>query len=221
METSQKRPLTDRQLSPEQLAQLAAGETLAVPASWDTFIAFVHQTRFRVEYHNGRMIIMGLAAFYHEVLIGTFITLLSGLLKGKGYLVAGSNVGVLREAGKGFYSPDSTVVKGKPTFWQGSAAIITNPYLVVEILSESTAAYDLYHKLPKYQTIISMQEVIFVDRFDRTITVCRRTDIPNSWTQTLYDKPDESVLLADDQRVPVRAFFADLPAESADEPAAQ
>ena len=214
METTGTIPLTDKQLTLKQLSKLESGGVVAIPASWDDFMDFLHETRYRAEYHNGRILIMGLAAFYHEVLISAVSYILSSLLKGKGYYVAGSNVGVLKEEGKGYYNPDITVVKGKPAFRGNSTAIITNPYFLVEILSESTAAYDLYHKLPKYQGIASIQEVIFVDRFDVSVTICQRTTIPNSWTQTIYEKPDERVRIAGEHDIPVHEFFADLPAEA-------
>lgn len=214
METIEKGSLTDKDLTKKQLTKLEAGGVLAIQASWEEFMDFVHETRFRAEYHNGRIIIMGLAAFYHEVLIGNIIVLLNAMLKGKGFFVAGSNVGVLKEKGKGYYNPDITVVKGKPAFMGNSNAIITNPYVVVEVLSESTAAYDLYHKLPKYQDIISLQQVIFVDRFDVSVTVCQRTITPNSWTQTIYEQPGERVVLAEGHKVLVSDLFADLPAEA-------
>ncbi|GAB2574490.1 Uma2 family endonuclease [Spirosoma areae] len=209
------------QLDGKQVARLEAGGVVAIPASWDDFMEFLADTPYRAEYHNGRIIIMGLAAFYHEVLIMAVGDILRRILKGKGYFVAGSNVGVLKEEGKGYYNPDITVVKGKPIFRKDSTAIITNPYFVIEVLSESTAAYDFNHKLRKYQGVISLQEVIFVDRFDISVTVFRRTNIANTWTETIYEKADEHVRIAGEQEVPLHEFFADLPAEALGEQSTQ
>ncbi|GAB4043865.1 Uma2 family endonuclease [Spirosoma jeollabukense] len=209
------------QLNNKQVAKLEAGGVVAIPASWDDFMEFLHETRYRAEYHNGRIIIMGLAAFYHEVLIMAVGDILRRLLRGMGYFVAGSNVGVLKEEGKGYYNPDITVVKGKPDFQKDSTAIITNPYFVVEVLSESTAAYDFNHKLRKYQAISSLQEVIFVDRFDISVTVFRRTETINTWTETIYENPDEMVRIAGEHTVLLREFFADLPSEALGDQAAQ
>lgn len=202
------------QLNDKQVARLEAEGVVAIPASWDDFMEFLHETRYRAEYHNGRIIIVGLAAFYHEVLIMAVGDILRRLLKSKGYFVAGSNVGVLKEEGKGYYNPDITVVKGKPIFQKDSTAIITNPYCVVEVLSESTAAYDFNHKLRKYQSIGSLQEVILVDRFDVSVIVFRRTDRVNTWTETIYENTDELVRLAGEHEMPLHEFFADLPAEA-------
>lgn len=209
------------QLSGKQVAQLDRGGVVAVAASWDEFMEFLHETRYRVEYHNGRIIIMGLAAFYHEVLIGNIISLLNLILKGKGYIVAGSNVGVMKEAGNGYYNPDITVVNGKPDFVQESTAIIKNPCFIVEVLSESTAAYDFNHKLRNYQRISSLQEVIFVDRFDKSVTIFYRTDTVNTWTETIYEKPDETVRIAGGHNTLLGEFFTNLPEEAMGEQATQ
>ncbi|QHV94792.1 Uma2 family endonuclease [Spirosoma endbachense] len=209
------------QLSDKQIARLEAGGVIAIQASWDDFMEFLQETRYRADYHNGRIIIMGLAAFFHEVLIMTVGDILRHLLKGKGYFVAGSNVGVLKEAGKGYYNPDITIVKGMPVFHTDSTAIITNPYFVVDILSESTAAYDFNHKLRKYQGIGGLQEVIFIDRFDVSVTVFRRTDTVNTWTETIYEKTGDVVRIAGDNTVLLQEFFADLPGEALGEQAIQ
>ena len=201
------------QLTEEQVATLAAGGVVAIPASWDDFLDFLPETPYRAEYHNHQIIIMGLAAFIHELLVGRIIALLTVLSKGKGYYVAGSNVGILKSAGKGYYNPDVTVVKGQPAFASGSTAIITNPYLVVEVLSESTAAYDLYHKLPKYEQIESVQGVIFVDRFDQSVMISQRTDQPNAWLHTHYYQLTDLAKI-DQFELPLSELFADLPDEN-------
>lgn len=202
------------ELTDAQIEKLDSGGSVAISASWDEFMGFLLQAPYRVEYHNKQIIIMGLAAFIHELLVGRIITLLTNLSKGSGYYVAGSNVGVLKAEGKGYYNPDVTVVKGNPQFRPGSNAIITNPYLVVEVLSESTAAYDLYHKLPKYEQINSLHEIVFIDRFEQSVSTFRRTETPNVWTQTNYYQSADLVVI-DRFSVLLREIFADLPEDVA------
>ena len=208
METIQKIQLTEA-----QVVALDSGKTVSIPASWDEFLYFLAETPYRTDYHNQHIIIMGLAAFIHELLVGRIIALLTALSKGGGYYVAGSNVGVQKTTGRGYYNPDVTVVKGQPAFVAGSNAIITNPFLVVEVLSESTAAYDLYHKLPKYEQIDSLQGVIFVDRFDQSVMIAERTDKPNAWLHTHYYNLTDVVKI-DRFTFLLSDLFADLPDES-------
>lgn len=201
-------------LTNAQLTRLEAGDAVAVTASWAEFMAFLPTSPYRTEYHNGQIIIMGLAAFIHEVLIGNLIALLKAAYSGSPFFVAGSNVGVLKSDRKGYYNPDITVVKGRPLFWAGSNAIITNPYLVVEVLSESTANYDLGHKLPKYEQIDSVNEVVFVDRFNSSVSTFRRTETPNVWTQTNYYSATDLVQI-DHFTISLSAIFANLPDDEA------
>lgn len=201
------------QLTKAHIARLDAGGMVAIPASWDEFMEFLPESPYRTEYHNDHIIVMGLAAFIHELLIGRIITMLTILSKGQGYYVAGSNVGVLKTIGKkGYYNPDVTVVKGFPAFVAGSDSIITNPFLIVEVLSESTASYDLIHKMMRYKRIESVQGIVFVDRFDLSVMVVERTDQPNVWLQTDYEN------LSDTARIglfelSLSEVFGDLPEE--------
>ncbi len=207
MDVAEKIRLTEAQ---ETL--LAQGGIVAIPATWEEFWEFLPETPYRAEYHHNSILIMGLAAFIHELLVGQLITILTNFYKGKGFLVAGSNVGVKTGGAKqGYYNPDVTVVRDLPEFWEASTAVITNPYLLVEVFSESTYQYDLMEKLLVYQRLESLREVVLVDRFRREVIVVRRTDNPDVWTQTFYRRPEATVRIDDALEVPLGDLFAGLP----------
>src|ERR1700712_3536105 len=130
-------------LNDEQVETLESGELVSISASWEEFEEFLAETDYRVEYHNGQIIIMGLATFIHELLVSQLIYLLKGFYLGKPFYVAGSNAGIRKDGKKGHYNGDVLVVKGKPVFQGKSRSIIVNPYIIVEVLSESTLSYDL------------------------------------------------------------------------------
>lgn len=201
------------ELTEKQLARLHAGKVVSIPATEEEFLEFWPQTPYKAEYHNNHIIIMGLAAFIHEVLVIRVAMLLSGLYSyQKGFFVAGSNVGLKVPLKKGYYNPDVTVVQGKPAYQGNSRAIITNPYILVEVLSESTAHYDLYEKLPRYQRLTSLSIVLFVDYFEKAVLVAQPTATPKVWTMTTYDQPDDLVAI-EGQTIPLAEFFANLPEE--------
>lgn len=206
MDVSEKIRLTEA-----QEAKLNAGGVVTIPATWEEFWEFLQETEYRAEYHNEKIIVMGLAAFIHEILVATVIRLLGNFYAGKGYIVAGSNTGVKIETSrKGYYNPDVTVVKGIPHYWNDSIAVITNPYLVVKVLSESTYDYDVLHKSRRYEQMESLVEVVFVDRFDQSVFTYRRTDTPNVWLKTIYTRPDEVARMGECSVV-LREVFAGLP----------
>ncbi len=199
-------------LSDDQVAMLETGELVMIPASWEEFEEFLAETDYRTEYHNGQIVIMGLARFIHELLVIRLGYILTGFYLGKSFYVAGSNAGIRKEEKRGHYNGDVLVIKGKPIFQGESRSIITNPYLIVEVLSESTSDYDLGAKRRKYEQMETVQEIVFVDPFDREVLVCRRTEQPNVWLETTYRQPDDAVVI-DGNSVSLDAIFADLPNE--------
>lgn len=182
-------------LSESQIQKIENGGFVTIEASWDEFMDFLEETTYKAEYSNGRIIIMGLASAIHELLVGYMITLLNIHYQFKGFLVFSSNLGVKTNDQRGYFNPDVTVVKGQLEFYNQSNAIILNPYLVIEVLSEGTYQYDLNEKLFKYQSMKSVHEVIFVDRFDKVVVKFQKTDNPKVWTETIYDGENPEILI--------------------------
>lgn len=182
-------------LSESQIQKIEDGGVVTITASWDEFMDFLEKTTYKAEYSNGRIIIMGLASAIHEFLVGYIVTLLNIHYQFNEFTVFSSNLGVKTNDQRGYFNPDVTVVKGNLEFYRQSNAIILNPYLVIEVLSEGTYQYDLNEKLYKYQSMKSIHEVIFVDRFDKVVVKFQKTDNPKIWTETIYDEENPEILI--------------------------
>jgi Uma2 family endonuclease len=198
-------------LTESQEEKLEAGGVVVIPAEWDDFEEFLHRAEYRVTYHNGNIIIMGLATLTHELIVITIAALLRNFYVGKpGYYVAGSNVGIRKLSKKGHYNADVVVIKGQPDYYQASKSIITNPFLIAEVLSKSTAAYDTTDKLMAYQKMESVQIVVFVSQSDFDVTVFTRADQPGVWQEIIYTNPTDVVQIAE-LAVPMSDIFTGLP----------
>lgn len=182
-------------LSEVQIQKIEQGGVVTIEATWDEFMDFLEETTYKAEYNNGKIIIMGLASAIHEFMVSYMTTLLVNHYQFNGFNVFGSNLGVKTGDKKGYFNPDVTVVKGQLEFYNSSSAIILNPYLVVEVLSEATYQYDLNEKLYKYQSMKSIHEVIFVDRFDKMVLKFQKTENPKVWTETIYDHENPEILI--------------------------
>jgi Uma2 family endonuclease len=182
-------------LSEIQIQKIENGGVVTIEASWDEFMDFLEETTYKAEYSNGKIIITGLASAIHEFIVSYMTTLLVNHYQFNGFNVFGSNLGVKTGDKKGYFNPDVTVVKGQLEFYNQSNAIILNPYLVVEVLSEGTYQYDLNEKLYKYQSMKSIHEVIFVDRFDKVVVKFQKTDNRKIWTETIYDEENPEILI--------------------------
>jgi Uma2 family endonuclease len=63
-----------------------------------------------------------------------------------------------------FTYPDVTVVYGKPEFYPDRDDAITNPIVVIEVMSDSTRNCDRIEILEFYRTLPTFQEYILVDQ---------------------------------------------------------
>jgi Uma2 family endonuclease len=180
-------------LSESQIQKIEQGGVLRIDATWDEFMDFLEETTYKAEYCNGKVRISVLESATHEFLVSLMISFLVNHYQFNGFKVFGSRLCV--KIDDSFFNPDVTVVKGKLEFYNQSSAIILNPYLVVEVLSEGTYQYDLNEKLYKYQSMKSIHEVIFVDRFDKVVVKFQKTENRKVWTETIYDEENPDILI--------------------------
>jgi len=188
------------------LSELNAQQLVRIPASEEEFFSVVADLPFKIEYHENEIITMGLASLWHEAIImnlGRIFNIL--FFKNEDILVLGSNSGVqIPKFEGGYYMPDVMVVKGNPTFKANSRAIITNPYIIVEVLSPATKAFDLSEKLSEYKLLSSLQQVIYINPEKVSVSTFIRSDNPNTWiNQDFYSLEDSitvegnSILVSD------------------------
>jgi len=183
------------QLRETILEQLKTQEIVRIPASEDEFFALANEVPFKIEYHESEIITMGLTTPWHEMLIMTLGGIFYNLFfSNQEFSVLGSNAGIqIPKFEGGYYMPDITVVKGAFELKEGSNCIITNPYIVVEVLSKSTANYDRGDKLPEYKHLESLQQIILVSQDKMEVESYTRTDKPNTWLNQTFTDAGESL----------------------------
>jgi Uma2 family endonuclease len=75
-----------------------------------------------------------------------------------------ATIRVLLHRGTLYSYPDVTVVCGKPEFLDEEDDILTNPKLIVEVLSPSTRNYDLGDKTRTYWQIPSLTDLLLIEQ---------------------------------------------------------
>src|SRR5207245_2242045 len=71
----------------------------------------------------------------------------------------------IKIAATGLYTyPDLSVICGRPEFANGSHDTVVNPTVLVEVLSDSTEAYDRGKKFEHYRQIPSLQAYLLVSQ---------------------------------------------------------
>lgn len=120
----------------------------------------------------------------HAMVAGNVIAVLHKALRAadRPYGVYTSDLKIKVGIAKGAYRfPDVAVVCGEPILEAGSAEVVTNPILIIEVLSKGTAAEDLEKKPLEYEAIPSLKEYIVISQDGPPVYVFRRGQEP--WTQ--------------------------------------
>lgn len=178
--------------------QLKTQELVRVAASEEDYLQVAPGFPGKLEYRNGEIIAMSLASFWHEVLVNSIGFLLEQFYRDQPVFVSNSNIGLqLVDRNVGYVQPDLMVIKGTPIFKERSTSIITNPLIVVEVLSKSTSKYDQDDKLPAYKDIDTLQYIVYVAQDRPYVSVWARTPTPNVWLNSDYRRLDEAVQLGD------------------------
>ncbi|WP_435353471.1 Uma2 family endonuclease [Emticicia sp. SJ17W-69] len=190
------------------LERLETNEFVCIPASEEDYLSLAFEMPFKIEYHNNEIITMGLSTPLHEALVmnmGTILNILFG--DNEDIMVYGSNVGIqIPKFEGGYYMPDVLVVKGEPIFKENSTAIITNPYIVVEVLSKATENFDLSEKLHEYKLLPSLQQVIFINQKKVGVMNFLRSENPDVWlNQDFYTEND--IMKIDGKAVSVKDIY--------------
>ncbi|RTQ45308.1 Uma2 family endonuclease [Hymenobacter gummosus] len=91
--------------------------------------------------------------------------------------------------------PDLVVVCGEPTFTDEQFDTLTNPILLIEVLSKSTADYDRSAKLMRYFSIPSLQEYLLVDSRSREVILYSKDLESGRWYVNPLTAADETITL--------------------------
>jgi Uma2 family endonuclease len=114
------------------------------------------------------------------------------------------------ETDRTFY-PDLSVICGKRQVSIDDTLALTNPVVIVEVLSESTERNDRGEKFRQYRLLPSLEEYVLVNTDSKHIEVFRRTS--EGWVLNDARAGEELVLRSLDVRIAVDAIYFDPTAE--------
>jgi Uma2 family endonuclease len=195
--------------------RLGLPAVMRLPATFDDFVELLVMCEYKVEYSNGDIvsilethtennnIIMGLATLTHEQLVMYIGAALINLFSPNDddFTVLGSNMPTFIAEGMGTYNPDVVIVKGVPEtkpykYNRRTQKVLTNPWLVVEVLSQGTREYDLVEKFANYRRVPTLKYIIFVEQYWTEITVHTR-QANGLWTSVILEEPEHEFSIAD------------------------
>ena len=128
----------------------------------EEYLALERQAECKSEYYAGDIFAMAGASRWHSLIVANVVGELSQQLKGRPCTTYPSNMRV-KISPTGLYTyPDVTVVCGEAQFEDTQQDTLLNPTLIVEVLSESTEAYDRGGKFAHYRKLASLMEYVLI-----------------------------------------------------------
>jgi Uma2 family endonuclease len=155
--------------------------------SFRDYVDLVEERNMKMEWLDGQIFAMSGGTVDHARIAANVSRLLGNALDGKPCAVFSPDLRVRSKVtGLGTYA-DVTVICGQPDLdpEDPKGHTVSNPHLLVEVLSPSTEDYDRGDKLRHYQTIPALREVMLVGTEKREIEVIRRGP-DGSWSRHLY-----------------------------------
>lgn len=142
------------------------------------------------EYYGGEVFAMAGASFQHNQIVANAQGAIWQFLKDKPCRVYGSDLKVAVKTKSSFVYPDLTIICNGPQFLEGRKEIITNPSVIIEVLSPETGNFDHGEKFMLYRQIPSLQEYILISSMEVLVEKFIRHD-SGAWTLTEYRKMED------------------------------
>lgn len=134
------------------------------------------------EFWDGHVWCMSGASPVHERIVSNSIFHLRSSLSRK-CSVFGSNLRVKVPVFSPYRYPDMTVYCGKGVFENmGGLDVLTNPQMIIEILSPTTEAFDRGAKFTYYKSIPSLTDYLLIASLSPHVTHYRKVG-ENNWSQ--------------------------------------
>src|SRR4051812_35295 len=137
---------------------------------------------------------MGGASARHALIVTNVAGELRSQLRQRACTVYSTDLRV-RVSDEGLYTyPDVVVICGRPAFGDEHRDMITNPQVIVEVLSKSTKNYDRGEKFEQYRRIESFVEYVLIAQ-DRPHVEHYTKQADGTWVLSETNDPTDQVHL--------------------------
>ena len=165
--------------------------------SVEEYVDLEQSTQTKYEYHNGEVFALAGGTINHSILCARIHSQLSHQLiaKKSDCETFTSEMKLNIEHSNSYVYPDAMVVCGEFKVGVQLKDAISNPVLIVEVLSKSSADYDRGDKFHKYRTINSFQEYLLIEQDKPVVELFYRKKDTGTWQIDRFEGLERSFLL--------------------------
>lgn len=145
-----------------QVLEAPARRQAALRYRPEEYLALEEKAEYKSEYIDGEIAPMTGGLINHNRIVRNVLNLLTAAIDSTECEALGSDMRLWLPEYNVFTYPDITVICGEPLFYPGRTDTITNPILIVEVLSSSTEDYDRGTKFQRYRSLPTLQNYVLI-----------------------------------------------------------
>ena len=182
------------------------GAAQVVRLSVEEYLALDRGSDLPSEYHDGEVFPMENASLRHGLVHINVGALFLERLRGRDCRIV--NQTRIRINLRRYVYPDLVVYCGKPQFVDSEQDMLTNPKVIIEILSPRTADYDYGSKFALYRELPSLEEYVLVAQSQPKVEIFRKGS-DGRWVLSSYTGLDANAKIESLQiDVPLSQVYA-------------
>ncbi|APB33449.1 Uncharacterized protein conserved in cyanobacteria [Gloeomargarita lithophora Alchichica-D10] len=174
----------------------------------EEYIAIERMSPIKHDYIAGQIVAMAGASKVHVIITGNLSSLLINHLRGTHCLAYATDMKVRLPKLNHFYYPDIAVTCDERD-QRSDEDFILHPKLIIEVLSDTTEAFDRGDKFANYKTIPELEEYILVQQKQALVEQFQRKS-NNLWLPKIYGAEDRVEFVSIDFRVKTAALYENV-----------
>lgn len=176
--------------------------------TYEAYLALEVESEIKHEYHDGMITAMAGGTIEHGIISSNFMRALPEL---KECAIFPSDVKIHISASNRTFYPDASIVCGSFEKSEKDKNAIINPILILEVLSESTAAFDRGEKFAHYRQIPSLKEYILIGQTVAVVDTYYRTENGTWEIQTISGLTEKVLLKSIDCEISMEDIYRLVP----------
>jgi Uma2 family endonuclease len=185
--------------------------------SAEEYLALEETAEYKNEYVNGEIIPMVGGTTNHNQICLNFCRIFPLDIDSREYYTYMEGVRLWLPDYNRYTYPDAMVIQGKPIYHGQGRTNVTNPLIIVEVLSSSTEGYDRGDKFKMYRSLATFQEYILIEQNRYSVErFYKQSD--EQWTVSFHEGENAFLQLASvDWRVSLQDLYQRVDWETVEE----
>jgi Uma2 family endonuclease len=160
----------------------------------EEYLELEEKSEFKNEYIDGEIIPMTGGTTNHNEISGNFYLHFKLKMRNQNYKIYMGDVKLWLQRYQIYTYPDIMVIQGEPIYQGTGTTQVTNPLMIVEVLSKSTINYDKTDKFRFYRSLPELKEYIMINQYECFIEQFAK-NAEGQWVLTEYESVNDILSL--------------------------